>query len=55
MGLFGGKKEKCVVCGKAVGDKKIIKGGKIFCCAECVKFYEDKKKPNKKDNVCEFC
>ena len=43
------------MCGKKLGDKKIRKGGKEFCCADCVKQFEDKNKSDTKDNVCEFC
>lgn len=46
---------KCFVCGKVCDDKNILKGGKTFCCASCLKQFEDKNKPNTKDNVCEFC
>ncbi|MBI4044274.1 MAG: hypothetical protein HY392_01030 [Candidatus Diapherotrites archaeon] len=46
---------KCVVCGKKCGDKSIRKGGKDFCCVDCLKQYEDKNKPDTKANVCEFC
>lgn len=46
--------EKCVVCGKKT-DKFIKKGGKAFCCTDCLKQFEDKNKPDTKSNVCEFC
>lgn len=45
---------KCVVCRK-VQEKGITKGGKFFCCGVCLKQFEDKNKPDTKNNVCEFC
>jgi hypothetical protein len=46
--------KKCIVCEKKV-EKGITKGGRFFCCPECVKHYEDEHKSDTKDEVCEFC
>ena len=46
--------EKCVVCDKEK-ENGITKSGKFFCCADCLKQYEDEHKSDTKNNVCEFC
>ena len=53
MGLFGGP-SKCDNCSKPLGDKKVFRSGKNFCCENCMKTY-GKEHPSKKKNVCEFC
>jgi len=45
---------KCMVCGKIV-EKGISKGANFFCCTDCLKQFEDPRKPNTKDDICEFC
>jgi len=45
----------CVVCNKECDEKNIEKGGKTFCCADCLKQFEDEHKSDTKNNVCEFC
>lgn len=55
MSLLGGSGDECYVCGKELGDDFEEEDGKKFCCEDCKEQYEDEKKSDEKEEVCQFC
>ena len=46
--------DKCDMCGKELGDKKVERSGKKFCNDKHMKEY-GKAHPSENPNTCEFC